>query len=184
VASLRRSCGKRPAASRGQGDHLGRGRKIPAGTSTNELAATIDILPTLAKLAGAAVPGDRIIDGRDIWPLMSGEPNARSPHDAYYYYWALELQAVRSGPWKLHFPHAYRTLKSRGSEGKPGENGQGRTELALYNLETDVGESTNVADQHPEVVERLKKLADAARDDLGDSATGQKGRNVRPAGAP
>ena len=78
--------------------------KIPAGTATNEFAATIDVLPTIAKLVGAKLPGDRIIDGRDIWPIMSGQPGAKSPHEAFFYYRLNELQAVRSGPWKLRLP--------------------------------------------------------------------------------
>jgi arylsulfatase A len=48
--------------------------RIPAGTACRELAATMDLLPTFANLAGAELPSDRIIDGRDIWPLMSGQP--------------------------------------------------------------------------------------------------------------
>jgi arylsulfatase A-like enzyme len=79
--------------------------KIPAGTTCTELAATIDILPTFAALAGAPVSTDRIIDGKDIRPLLFGQPGAKCPHEAYYYYWNNALEAIRSGPWKLHFPH-------------------------------------------------------------------------------
>lgn len=157
--------------------------KIPAGTSTNELASTIDILPTIAKLIGVELPKDRIIDGRDIWPLMSGQPGAKTPHDAFYFYWGQELQAVRSGPWKLHFPHAYPSPgQPRGSGGKPGPYVQKKIGLELFNLEADVGETTNVAAQHPDVVKRLEELAQRAREDLGDTRTGRKGKNVRPAG--
>jgi arylsulfatase A len=156
---------------------------IPAGHVCREPAMTIDILPTLARLAGAELP-KLPIDGKDVWPLIAGKPGARSPQEAYYFYWDRELQAVRSGQWKLHFPHAYRTLGDRpgGRDGKPAEYKQARTELALFDLEKDPGETTNVADQHPDVVERLKKLAEKAREDLGDSATKQKGKGVRPAG--
>jgi arylsulfatase A len=158
--------------------------KIPAGSVCRELAATIDVLPTVAALAGVKLPEDRIIDGKDIWPLMSGRPGAKSPHEAYYFYWGRELQAVRSGRWKLHFPHGYRTLAGRpgGTGGKPVPYTQKKIGLALFDLEHDVGETTNVADQHPRVVKRLKALAEKARDDLGDSATKRKGKNVRPAG--
>ncbi len=94
---------------------------IPAGTVCREPAMTIDLLPTFARLAGADLPADRPIDGRDIWPLLSGRPGARSPHEALYFYWGRDLQAVRSGRWKLHLPHKYRSLKDRpGSGGKPG----------------------------------------------------------------
>src|SRR5262249_5849379 len=122
--------------------------------------------------------------GRDIWPLIAGEKGARSPHEAYFFYWDRHLQAVRSGKWKLHFPHRYRTLagKPGGKGGKPARYSQAETPLALYDLEKDPGESTNVADAPPEVVKRLKGLADAAREDLGDSATRQPGKGVRPPG--
>ncbi len=118
--------------------------KIPAGTSTDAVTGMIDILPTLVKLAGGQVPADRKIDGGDIWPLLAGEPDARSPHEVFYYYRGLKLEAVRSGPWKLHL-----------------------AKEDLYNLETDIGESTNVAAANPEMVARLRGLADQVKDDLG-----------------
>ena len=157
--------------------------KIPAGTVCREPAMTIDVLPTLAKLAGAKLP-DHKIDGLDIWPLISGKPDARSPHDAYFFYWGRELQAVRSGRWKLHFPHMYTTLggKPGGRDGKWVIPGQAKTPLALYDLEKDPGEITNLVDRHPEVVERLTALGNQAREELGDSATKHEGTGVRPAG--
>ena len=157
--------------------------RIPAGTVCREPAMTIDVLPTLAKLAGAELPKHRI-DGLDIWPLASGQVGAKSPHEALYFYWGQHLQAVRSGKWKLHFAHDYRTMAGQapGGGGKPGKYADARTELALYDLHTDVSEQTDVAAKNPDVVERLKKLADQAREDLGDSATKQVGRGVRPAG--
>ena len=158
--------------------------KIPAGGVCDEVAATIDVLPTIASLAGVELPKDRIIDGKDIWPLMSGEPGAKSPHEAYYFYYGRDLQAVRSGRWKLHFPHGYRSLDGRpgGTGGKPVRYTQKRIGLALFDLVDDIGETTNLADQHPEVVQRLKALAEKARDDLGDSAMKRKGKNVRQPG--
>jgi len=159
--------------------------KIPAGSVCRELAATIDILPTIAHLVGVELPKDRIIDGKNIWPLMSGQPGAKSPHEAYYFYWGRELQAVRSGKWKLHFPHRYRTVEPPGYPGhggRPGKYAYKQIDLALFDLENDIGETTNVADKYPEVVERLKALAEKAREDLGDSATGRQGRNVREPG--
>jgi arylsulfatase A len=156
---------------------------IPAGTVCTELAATIDILPTFAALAGATVPTEHIIDGKDIRPLMLGEPGAKCPHEAYYYFWNQELQAVRSGPWKLHFPHTYRSLQGEGGHGgKPAPYVDRKTPLVLYNLETDVGETHDVSAAHPDVVARLQKLGEAAREDLGDSLTGQVGKNRRLVG--
>jgi arylsulfatase A len=155
--------------------------KIPAGAVCKEPAMTIDILPTLAHQAGAALPQHKI-DGLDIWPLMAARPGAKSPHEAYYFYWNRELQSVRSGPWKLHVAHKYPTLagKSGGASGKPGRYSEGKTSLALYNLDDDIGEKTNVADQHPEIVRRLQALAEKAREDLGDSATHRLGKGHRP----
>jgi arylsulfatase A len=157
--------------------------RIPAGTVCREPAMTIDVLPTLAKLAGADLP-KHPIDGRDISALVSGRAGAKSPHEALYFYWDRHLQAVRSGKWKLHFPHPYRTMagQAAGRGGQPGKYAEARTVSALYDLEADVGEQTDVAAKHPEVVERLKVLADGAREELGDSATKQVGRGVRPAG--
>jgi arylsulfatase A len=156
---------------------------IPAGTQTSIPAMTIDILPTVAHLIGAKLP-DHKIDGLNIWPLIKGEPGATSPHEAYYFYWGHELQAVRAGKWKLHFPHNYRTLGGHkgGTGGLPAPYQQAHIGLSLFDLETDIGEQHNVADQHPDVVARLEKLADAMREDLGDSATKQKGKGVREPG--
>jgi len=156
---------------------------IPAGRVCREPAMTIDILPTVARLINAPLP-DHKIDGLDIWPLMAGQPGAKCPHEALYFYWGRHLQAVRSGRWKLHFPHAYRTLAGRkgGTGGKPVRYSRGRTGLALFDLEKDIGETTNVADKHPDVVARLKVLAEIARDDLGDSATKRRGKGCRQPG--
>jgi arylsulfatase A len=157
--------------------------RIPAGTVCREPLMTIDILPTIAGLMGGKLP-DHPIDGRDIWPLMSGQPEAKNPHEALFFYWGRHLQAMRSGKWKLHFPHAYRTMagKPGGKGGKPNPYSQARTELALFDLEKDISQKRNVADQHPDVVKRLQALADKCRQALGDSATKTKGSGVRQPG--
>ena len=156
--------------------------KIPTGRVCSQPAMTIDILPTIAGLVGAELAQHKI-DGKDIWPLISGKPGATSPQEAYYFYWGQHLQGIRSGKWKLHFPHEYRSLEGEpGREGLPGPYIQLETGLALYDLENDIGEQHNVADQYPEVVKRLQALAEKAREDLGDSATGQEGEGVRPPG--
>jgi arylsulfatase A-like enzyme len=158
--------------------------KIPPGTICREPAMTIDILPTLTKLANAPGPENKI-DGLDIWSLISAQPGAKSPHEALYFYWNQELQAVRSGKWKLHVAHTYRSLggKPGGRGGEPAAYVQRQTGPALFDLENDVGETTNLVDQHPDVVARLKTLANKAREDLGDSSTRQQGKGVRPAGS-
>lgn len=158
--------------------------RIPAGTSTNEFAATIDILPTLAAIVGAKTQASHIIDGKDIRGLLFGDANTKSPHEAYYYYWGDDLQAIRSGRWKLHFPHEYRSLDGSqpGSDGQPGPYVTKKIGMALFDLESDDGETTDVAESHPDVVTRLQRLADAAREDLGDSLTNRTGKNIRPPG--
>ncbi len=146
--------------------------RIPAGTQSGEVTSTIDVLPTFAKLAGTSAPRDRIIDGRDIWPILSGQPEAKSPHEAFYYYQMDQLQAVRSGKWKL-FPAM--DSKKR-NWGKP----EGRTELKLFDLSADIHEDNNVAEANPEVVRRLLALAEKAREDLGD--VDRPGKGQRKAG--
>ncbi len=131
--------------------------RIPAGGKCDELTSTIDLLPTLAKLAGTKAPDDRIIDGEDIWPLMAGARGAKSPHEAFYYYRMDQLQAVRSGKWKLHLPYEIKR-----------KNKTTTSSQRLYDLKADIGEKTNVAEQNPDVVKRLLALAEGAREDLGD----------------
>ncbi|MCA8995997.1 MAG: sulfatase [Planctomycetaceae bacterium] len=143
--------------------------KIPAGTVCDELAATIDLLPTITELVGGSLP-DHPIDGLNIWPLMAGEEGAQTPHETYLYYWGNGLHAIRSGDWKLHFPHDYRSLTGEpGMDGRPNGYTQAHTDLALFNLKDDIGETTDVQSEHPEIVERLQSLADQARNELGDS---------------
>ncbi len=156
--------------------------QIPAGTTCNELAATIDILPTVANLIGADLP-KHAIDGLDIWPLISGEDGATSPHEYYCYYWGNELQCIRYKDWKLHFPHRYRSLTGEpGRDGLPNGYTQGKTELALYNLREDIGEKNDVKLQNPEIVAQIQEFAEAARQELGDSRTKTKGTGFRAPG--
>ncbi|MEP0842717.1 MAG: sulfatase [Phycisphaerae bacterium] len=156
---------------------------IPAGTECREPAMTIDILPTVARLIGARLP-ERKIDGRDIWPLIVGAPGATSPQEAYYFYWGEALHAVRMGRWKLHFPHPYRTLSGRpgGTGGRAVPYDEARIDTALFDLQTDPGETTDVKDRHPEVVARITALAERMRADLGDAARNMKGTGRREPG--
>jgi len=133
--------------------------KIPAGAVCSEPCAMFDVLPTVAGLAGAEAPGDRVIDGKDIWPLMSGQTGAASPHDAFFFYHGNQLQAVRSGQWKLHLPHEYRSCPKPGAGGRPRPYIKKKTGQALFDLRNDIGEQHDVAAEHPEIVERLVKTA-------------------------
>jgi arylsulfatase A-like enzyme len=159
--------------------------RIPAGSVCSEPAMTIDLLPTLARLCDAPLPG-RPLDGKDISPLLLGDPNARCPHEAYYFYFGInELQAVRSGRWKLVLPHTYRTMQGQepGQDGKPGRYRQVKLETPqLYDLENDIGETTDLADKHPDIVSKLMNYVEAAREDLGDALTKRTGKNVRQPG--
>lgn len=158
--------------------------RIPAGTKCDKLAITMDLFPTVAKLIGAELPADRKIDGKDILPLIVADENAESPHDAFYCYYNRQLQAIRNERWKLVLPHTYRSLSGRpgGRDGMPQPYDQVTTALALYDLDKDVGETTDVAPDHPEIVARLKRYTDEARRALGDELTGVKGSEVRPPG--
>ena len=125
---------------------------VPAGRTCDEIACTMDVLPTLVHLAGGEVPADRAIDGRDIRPLLLGEPGAKTPHEAFYYFatGVGNLDAVRSGPWKYRL----------------------QPEKALYNLDKDIGETTDVAAANPDVVKRMQTLADKMDKDLGATGRG------------
>ena len=140
---------------------------VPAGRVSLELATSMDLLPTLVKLAGAPPPKNQI-DGKNIWPLMAGDRDARTPHEAFYYYNAWQLEGVRSGRWKLMLPHTRYAVAEPGSGGMPGKQEWATASLALYDLLNDPGETSDVALEHPDVVEQLLKLVAAARDDLGD----------------
>jgi arylsulfatase A-like enzyme len=155
---------------------------IRAGAIVREPAMTIDLLPTLAHLAGAPLP-ERRIDGLDIGPLLLGERDARSPHEVLLFYYGTELRALRSGRFKLVLPHRSESLEGPpGSGGKPGRYVTRDVPLALYDLVSDIGERTDVAAAHADVVARLQALAEKAREDLGDSLTKRTGRGVREPG--
>ncbi len=137
--------------------------RIAAGRVSDEIVTAMDLFPTLAALCGGSVPTDRTIDGRDVQELWF-DGTAISPHEAFFYYWMNDLEAVRSGRWKLHFS-------------KKGEAISG-----LFDLETDIGETTDVSDAHPVVVEQLSALAEGARASLGDARLERVGNDVRPVG--
>ncbi len=153
---------------------------IPAGSVCSTPAMTIDILPTVAELIGAKLP-DHKIDGKSIVNLVTGK-NDKSPQEAYYFYYGQQLQAIRMGKWKLHFPHGYRTMAGRpgGTGGIPTKYSQAKIGLSLFNLEEDIGESTDVKAKHPKVVSKMQALGQAMRKELGDQ--GKKGSGQREAG--
>jgi len=144
--------------------------KIPAGTSSDAICGMFDILPTFAAIAGASAPNDRKLDGADIRSVLTGDANAPGPHQVFYYYRGLELEAVREGDWKLVLPAAAKAAAKAKAKAKAGAK---VTKAALlFNLKTDIGESADVAAQHPEIVARLEKLVVTMKDDLGVSGIG------------
>jgi arylsulfatase A-like enzyme len=197
--------------------------RLPAGLECAEPMMEIDLLPTIAAVVDERMPrkeldskdslsaiatrvGGRIqekkIDGQNILPALEG---GTSPHEALFFYSGDELQAVRSGSWKLHFTHPYISVDGEaGRDGKPARFGQMKPKsitqsgidgiatrhgyvvkqqkTALYDLSRDPGESEDVAAQHPEVVEKLQKLATGMRGDLGDALTKTKATGARPVG--
>ena len=145
--------------------------KITAGSVSDELISTLDVLPTLAKWAGGEVPRDRTIDGLNVGPVILGEPGAKSLRETLYYYRGEQLQAVRSGPWKLFVP-------LQKAAGHPHVAADGTVQPLLFNVVEDIGSNRNVAGDHPDIVARLMELAAKARDDLGDLGRAGKGRRA------
>ncbi len=137
--------------------------RIAPGRTSDEITTAMDLFPTLAGLCGAEVPADRDIDGRDVSALWF-DADATSPHEAFLYYRMNDLEAIRSGRWKLHFSK------------------HGTDQRELYDLDEDIGETTDVIDQHPDVVATLDALAETARAALGDARLGREGTEVRPIG--
>ena len=177
--------------------------RIPAHRTCSELITGMDLLPTLARWIGAPLPSKKI-DGVDLLPLLLGQADAKGRSD-FAYYSGNELHAVRRGRWKLHFPHEYLTVDGQpGRDGKPAnferikplaieESGiRGiasrhgyrveKQPLALYDLETDLGEKTNLLAQHPAIVRQLEALAESYRNDLGDELQQRRGNGLREVG--
>lgn len=161
--------------------------KIPPGTTNNTMLMSIDLFPTIAKLTGAELPAHKI-DGLDVWPVIAGVKGAKNPHTAYFYYYREnQLQAVGSGDgrWKLYLPHEFNTLAGRpgGKDGMPVKYERAKVESPeLYDLQNDVGEKKNVANEHPKIVQSLLASAEQTRADLGDSLTDRKGSGAREPG--
>ncbi|MDX2037710.1 MAG: sulfatase [Isosphaeraceae bacterium] len=160
---------------------------IPAGTTSSAMMMTIDLLPSIAAMTGARLP-KLPIDGKDLSKSITGAEPAANPHSSYWFYYEQgQLQAVTSGDgrWKLQLPHTYRSLSGRpgGKGGKPARYDQIVLDKPeLYDLESDIGEKTDLAAAHPEIVKRLLAEAEKARAELGDSLVGRKGAGNRPVG--
>jgi arylsulfatase A-like enzyme len=178
--------------------------RVPQGRVSDVPFMSIDWLPTLTDLVGGK-KSSRKIDGRSAKNLLLGTSDAASPHDFLFFYSGTALQAVRSGPWKLHFAHPYITVAGEpGRGGKPANFGKlaptsitqsgvegiatrhgyriEQLELSLFNLDLDPGETRNLAVQNPQIVQRLSSAAELIRADLGDSLQQTKGSGLRDPG--
>lgn len=158
--------------------------KIKPGRTLQTPMMNIDILPTIAELTGAQLP-TKNIDGKSVWEIWTGESD-ENPQEAYYFYYHVnELQGVRYKNWKMYFPHKYRTLGGRegGKGGLPADYEYVTfDEIALYDLSKDISETNNVANEHPDVVEEIKALANGMRNKLGDALTNVEGTENRAPG--
>jgi arylsulfatase len=178
--------------------------KVPPGRVCSTPFMGTDWLPTLTELVGGRPP-EKKIDGRSAKALLLAEPDAVAPNEALFFYSGTALQAVRTGKWKLHFPHPYITPAGEpGKAGKPSNFGQlapsaitqsgvegiatrhgyrvEQLELSLFDLEADPGEQTNLVAKYPEIVEKLSALAQTMRQELGDSLLGVQGSGLREPG--
>ena len=157
---------------------------IKGGQVCNDLMSNIDILPTIVELTGAKKPVLKI-DGLSMAPVLKGENKEPIRKNLCLYYHKNSLEAVTDGMYKLIFPHKYVSYETQvpGNDGKPGDLGNLEIkECELYDLRRDPGERVNVISQHPEVVEKLKAMADECREDIGDDLTGKPGKNRREPG--
>lgn len=156
-------------------------KKIPSNRVVDAPVMAIDILPTIAEATNAQLPQKKI-DGKSAWGLFTGKTES-SPQDAYFYYYRVnELFGVRYGKWKLYFPHTYRTMEGQepGMDGLPGNYKMVELkEIELYDLENDISETKNVANDFPGIIQEIRKMADAMRAELGDSLTGMEGSERR-----
>lgn len=157
---------------------------IPAGKVSNTPLMAIDIMPTIAEATGSQL-SDNEIDGKSAWKLFKGETD-KSPQEAYFFYYRVnELFGVRYGKWKLYFPHTYRTMDGQepGRDGLPGNYRMIElNQIELYDVENDLSETKNVANEHPEIVGDIESMANAMRFRLGDSLLEIEGSENREPG--
>jgi arylsulfatase A-like enzyme len=146
--------------------------QIPARQICDEIITSMDFLPTLAHYCNLELPQDRIIDGHNVAGILERK-EIKSPTEVFYYYQKQQLQAVRWGKWKYHLPLEQRIIGPHSPDTEPGEE-------SLYNLDEDMTESVNLAEQYPEVVDQIQLLIEKVRKDMGD--WNFEGQNIRPAG--
>lgn len=141
--------------------------EIPANTTNDAMATIMDLYPTIANLVGANLPEDRVIDGKDIWPLLAGETD-KSPHEVFYYYRLRQLQAIRIGDWKLHLEGNRRDYNNVHYDYS--NNFNFHQDEALYNLKEDIGEQRNLVRDYPEIVKKLKQAVEKHKEEIGENS--------------
>jgi len=151
--------------------------RIPGGGVSDQMASVLDLFPTLASVLYLPTPDSLRLHGTNIWPYLR---NSEAPLDTarvFFYFRAGQLQAVRRGRWKLHVPHAYASIEQGqvGAGGFPGQYISVDLQLSLFDLETDPGESINVAGRHPALVQELESLIESGRRRFGDTSLGVTG---------
>ncbi|RAV29348.1 sulfatase family protein [Sinomicrobium soli] len=158
--------------------------RLPENRTIGTPVMAIDLFPTIASVTGARLPEHKI-DGKNVWDILTGKTD-ENPHEAYYFYYKVnELHAVRYNDWKLYFPHRYRSMEGQepGRGGQPGAYRQvDLKDMELYDLAADSSETRNVAENHPEIVEKMVDLANAKRQELGDNLLGIEGKENRTPG--
>ena len=158
--------------------------KFPNGLKPSEIdepIMAIDWMPTFANITRSKLSQNKI-DGKDIWPLLSGEVN-QSPHEKLYFYYRVnELHSIRMNDWKIQFSRTYRSLngKKGGKDGIPVKYEMNVIDKnELYNLKDDPQERIDVYDKFPEIAKKMEELAEKARVELGDNLKGRKGKGNR-----
>lgn len=157
--------------------------EIKGGSICNNIVAAMDVLPTIVQACGAKLPAKKI-DGVNFLPLLKQEPGANPRDEFVYYYDRCSLKAVRKGQWVLTFPcisQTYKKITAIGNDGWPGKYASDSVHLALYDLRTDPGETLDVKEKYPEIVNELTIIADKYRREIGDDLTHQPGTEIRPA---
>lgn len=157
-------------------------RVIKKSTISNSLTASIDVFPTITEIVKGKLP-EHIIDGVSILDVLKGKKTTPRDH-FFYYYKTNRLEAVRKDHWKLILPHESRSYENvmPGMDGHGGKYSRISLDYSLYNLRRDPGERYNVLEKYPKIAQSLMDLAETARDDMGDNATGRKGKNTREPG--
>ncbi len=151
--------------------------RIKEGSVSAAKIHAMDLFPTFSEVAGATLPKGRVYDGESLLPMLEGRGLQRSPDKPFYYYNCENLQAVRIGDWKIHLPRQQNQLPFWDK----GKNFTRLKEPILYNLRDDQGESRDVAQANPEVVQRALRLAGAMRKELGEFM--ERGKAQRPTGS-